>query len=454
MSEPDEDLWPPGWDATPESIEAQRKALTERRHQRDYLLSVAEEVVRLRARREAKRIVDAENITDEPISAPVFLEDLLEEEDEQEAWRMDGLWPSGGTVLLAAGAKSGKTTAVGNVIRCLVDGDRFLGVHATDPVMSGQTVGILDYEMPRAKVKAWLRDQGIKNRGSVVVWTERGRAGLFDPRDDTSRAKWVAALMAASVRVWLIDCLSPILSSLGIDENNNTEVGAVLDGINAIAAAAGVYEVMLIHHMGHGAERSRGASRLVGWPDVNWRLIRQRNESDPNAEPDPDAPRFFTAYGRDVDVREGRLVYESMTRHLTYVEGGRKQDEATANLRKVLIHVRDNPKESGRQIETRLQTLGVGRDQARKAIKTAVDKGYVTVETIGRNRTEHTITQTGRMQIAALSVNPPTDDEIASGVAGQPNVDCPTEGCGYYISASSWADGHRLCGLCRQEQQP
>lgn len=453
MSEPDDDLWPPGWDADAETIKAQTAKVTEQRHLREYISTVAAEVVRMRARLEAKRIVDGENVTDEPITVPVFLDDLLDEEDEQEAWRMEGVWPAGGTVLFAAGAKSGKTTTTGNVVRCLVDGDRFLGVHATDPVMSGQTVGVLDYEMPRAKVKAWLRDQDIKNRGSVVIWTERGRAGLFDPRDETSRAKWVVALMAASVKVWIIDCLSPILSALGIDENNNTEVGAVLDGINAIAAAAGVLEVLLIHHMGHGAERSRGASRLVGWPDVNWRLMRAKDSGDPNAEPDPDAPRFFAAYGRDVDVREGRLVYEPSTRHLTYVEGGRKQDEATANLRKALVEIRDHPKQSGRAIETRLQELGVGRDQARKALKTAVDKGYVAVESHGRNKTEHAVTQTGRMQIAALSVNPPSDEEINSGTAGQPNVDCPTEGCGYYLSASAWADGARLCGLCAQEQQ-
>jgi hypothetical protein len=450
VTDVDDDLWPPGWDATPESIKEQRKRVTEQRHLRDYLLSVAEETVRLRARREAKRIVEAENVTEEPIPAPTFLDDLIEEDDEQDAWRMEGLWPAGGTVLFAAGAKAGKTTSVGNVIRCLVDGDRFLGVHVTDPVMSGQTVGVLDYEMPRNKVKQWLRDQGIKNRQSVVVWTERGRAHLFDPRDESCRAKWVNALMAAAVRVWLIDCLSPILSALGIDENNNTEVGAVLDGINAIAAAAGVFEVLLIHHMGHGAERSRGASRLVGWPDVNWRLMRQRDERDPNAEPAPDAPRFFAAYGRDVDVREGRLVYEPSTRHLTYVEGGRKQDEATANLRKAMVEVRDHPGESGRQIETRLQALGVGRDPARAALKTAVDKGYILVESRGRNRTEHTITATGRMQIAATSLNPPSDSAITSGAAGRERQDCPN--CkDYYIEREAWDEGVRLCTLCLQE---
>lgn len=445
MSEDDEDLWPPGWDKSAESVEAQRKAVTDRRHQRDYIVEVSQEVVRLRARREAKRIVDAENVTDEPIGAPAFLDDLLDEDDEEELWRMEGVWPAGGTVLLAAGAKSGKTTATGNVVRCLVDGDRFLGVHATDTVQAGQTVAVLDYEMPRRKVKQWLRDQNIKNRESVVVWTERGRAGLFDPRDEFSRARWIAALRAVSVIVWIIDCLSPILSALGIDENNNTEVGAVLDGINTIAAAAEVQEVLLIHHMGHGAERSRGASRLVGWPDVNWRLMWPKDDKNPNAEPDPNGPRFFAAYGRDVDVREGRLVYDSATRHLTYMEGGRKSDTDTVNLGRLLVYIRDNPGLGVRGLQDGAKALLGGRDTVRKALKTATTKGYVSAADAGANALAHTITTLGRAQILGLSANPPADEALLSGEATAKNVDC---GCGYYITAAAFAGGARSCIEC------
>lgn len=434
------------------AVEQQRRAIADMAQSR-YVALLAEEVVRTRARREAKRIVDAEQADDEPVSEPVKLTDLLGEEDEHESWRIGGLWPSGGNVLLAAGAKSGKTTTTGNVVRSLVDGDRFLGVYDVDRIADGRTVGILDYEMPRRKVKEWLRDQQIQNRDQVMVWTERGLANKFDTRDESARTKWVARLRAADVSVWVIDCLSPILSALGIEENNNTEVGAVLDGINTIAVAAGVDEVLLIHHMGHGAERSRGASRLLGWPDVNWKLVRQRDEKDPTGEPDPNAPRFFSAYGRDVDVREGKLVFEPSSRHLTYVEGGRKQDDLTQNLGRALVAVRDSPRCSGRQVESRLRDLGIGRDPARKALADAVSKGYVMAVDAGGNKTEHSLTQTGRMQLLSMSASPPSDEAIASGEAGLDRVDCPAPDCGYYISGAAWADGARLCGLCAQEQQ-
>ncbi len=408
-----------------------------------YLPMLAEEVLRTRARREAKQMVDAEQADASPLTLPISLSDLLDEEDEQESWRMTGLWPSGARILLAAGAKSGKTTTTGNVVRCLVDGSRFLGVFDAVPVEPGRTVAVLDYEMPRSKVKAWLRDQQIRNTAAVVIWTERGRAGRFDTRDPTSRALWAAALRRANVSVWIIDCLSPILSALGIEENDNTGVGAVLDGINTIAAEAGVDDVLLIHHMGHSAERSRGASRLIGWPDVNWKLTRQRDDKDPSAEPDQNAPRYFSAYGRDVDVREGRLVYEPMTRHLTYMEGGRKQDEDTLALGKLLVFVRDNPELGTRDLQDGLSLRVGSRDAVRRVLKSAVEKGYVLARSAPRNGLAHSITPLGRAQILSLSVGAGADEAL---LAGQ-REDMPCE-CGYYIKAAAFEAGARSCIEC------
>lgn len=453
MSDLDEELFPPGWDETPESFEERRKLITEQRHKREFVSELAREVVRQRVREEAKRILAAERADDAPIPEPTTLPTFLCEDDECETWRMEGLWPANGNVLLVAGAKCGKTTVVGNVVRCLADGDRFLNAYAVEKLLPGETVAILDYEMPRRKVRQWLNEQGIENPDRVVVWTERGRATQFDVRVDAVRVKWVARLHAAGVKVWVIDCLSPILSALGIEENDNTGVGAVLDGINTVAVAAGVDEVLLVHHMGHGPERSRGASRLIGWPDVNWRLIRPKDDRNPNAEPDPEGPRYFAANGRDVDVREGRMVFNEANRHLLYVEGGRKRDELTTNIGKLLVVVRDEPDISGRQTEERLKGQAVGRDAARRALSAAVSKGYVTEVTMGGNKTGHTISSVGRMQIVGMADTSPSDDDILSGLAGAEKVPCATDGCDYGIHPSAHADGHRICGLCLEEQR-
>lgn len=377
-------------------------AVTDRR----YASELATELMRQRARREARRIIDAEEAAELPdIPEPTFLTDLLAEDDEEAEWRVESAWPKGANVLMCAGAKFGKTTTTGNVIRSLVDGDRLFQLYPVNPVTDGM-VALLDFEMPRTSVKRWLRDQGIQNQSLVTVWTMRGKAGLFDPRDPTVRARWVERLRESAVKVWIIDCLSPILGAFGINENDNTEVGRILDGIATAATEAGVDEVLLIHHMGHGAERSRGASRLIDWPDVSWRLILQRDEQNPT-EVKPDAPRFFAAYGRDVDIREGRLLYDPVTRHLTYVEGGRKNTEHTQAMGRVLVYVRDNPGLSGDSLIKKLTSQGLGRNDVRKAIGECETKGYVVVKEGQRRAKLHEITGMGIdaiRQLAGLDV--------------------------------------------------
>jgi hypothetical protein len=74
--------------------------------------------------------------------------------------------------------------------------------------------------------------------------------------------------------------------------------------------------------MGHSQERSRGDSRLRDWPDAEWRLMRK--------DENPASARYFTAFGRDVDVAEQRLEYDATTRRLTISGGSRKNEAANA----------------------------------------------------------------------------------------------------------------------------
>ena len=76
----------------------------------------------------------------------------------------------------------------------------------------------------------------------------------------------------------------------------------------------------MVQHMGHLNERARGDSRLQDWPDAIWRLVRETDE--------PDSARYFKAYGRDVDIPEGRLSFDAATRRLTYAAGSRSDGKA------------------------------------------------------------------------------------------------------------------------------
>jgi hypothetical protein len=437
-------------EAGAETVRANREAFLAERHEEKFASYYADEVVKLRARRAAKRKVDSEELADGDIAipAPTPLTTLLDEEDEDVQWRIEGVWPRGGHILLAAGAKSGKTTTIGNVVRSLADGDRLFRVYPVEPVTEG-TIAILDYEMPRRTVKRWLRDQGIRNQERLVIWTERGLAERFDLREADLQKMWAEQLRIAEARIWIIDCLSPVLSSLGIEENSNTEVGKFLGGLTATAEAGGVEEVLLVHHMGHGPERSRGASRLIGWADANWKIVRARDEKNPNAEPEADAPRFFAANGRDVEVREGRLLFDPATRHLTYVEGGRAKSESDQAMARLLVYVRDNPGQSSDAVVAKLQSQGVGRNDARKAVDSAKTKGYVLIaEGKGRARRLE-ITPMGRDNLRILSLVDEDGGDPADLMSSGVEVYCH---CGCYIEPPDTDAGYTECLPCRRQR--
>ena len=89
--------------------------------------------------------------------------------------------------------------------------------------------------------------------------------------------------------------------------------------------------------MGHFEERSRGASRLRDWPEVEWRYLRERDDDGHEVD---SGLRFLAAYGRDVDVQETRLDFDHVTRRLTLVGGSRTQ-HALAKWLPAVVKARD-----------------------------------------------------------------------------------------------------------------
>ena len=79
---------------------------------------------------------------------------------------------------------------------------------------------------------------------------------------------------------------------------------------------------------------------LRGWPDAEWRLLRE--EVKPGHQPPPDDPRFFSAGGRDVALHETQLAYDKETRRLSVAGGNRKQHAANKHLPTVLQVLKDN----------------------------------------------------------------------------------------------------------------
>lgn len=294
-----------------------------------------------------------------PLSLPSLtrLDTFLSEADDDAVYRIADLWPSGGNVVLAAQFKSGKSTAVGNVLRALADGGEFLGEFTTTPA---RRIVLLDNELDARQLRRWLRAHGITNADRIELVSLRGQLATFDIIDPATRAEWARHIGPADVIIF--DCLRPALDALGLDENR--DAGRFLVAFDALKAEAGIGEGLLVHHMGHNGERSRGDSRILDWPDATWRIVRETD--------DPSSARYFSAFGRDVDLAEGRLEFDPTNRHQTYAGGSRREARATGALDvlapAVLAFVADNPGCSGTKIENGLRGLP-GGVQAKRAAR-------------------------------------------------------------------------------------
>lgn len=273
----------------------------------------------LRINREAQRRLDEEQRPKLELPPLKSLTVLLAEPDEDTPWLIDKVMQADSRVMLAAQFKSGKTTTTCNLVRSLADGDPFLGAFTIN--QAPWRITIIDDELSERMLRGWLRDQNVKNTDAVAdVVSLHGRVGSFNILDEHTRALWVDRLTSVGCNFLILDCLRPILDALGLDENR--DAGKFLTAFDALLAEAGITNAVMVDHMGHSGERNRGDSRKLDWPDATWKLVRETDK--------PDSARYFSAYGRDVDLWEGRLGFDPVTRHLTYVAGSRTDSKVRA----------------------------------------------------------------------------------------------------------------------------
>lgn len=338
---------------------------------------------RLRIDREARRRLDAEERP--PLAAPPVrdLDVLLAEPDAETHYVVDQLAPANGRVMLSAQFKAGKTTLVCNLIRCLADNVPFLD--RFEIARPPKRIVVIDTELDDNMLRRWLRRQDITNTAAVVdVIGLRGRVASFDPTDEHSRNYWTNRLRNLGCDYLILDCLRPVLDALGLDENH--DAGRFLVPFDALLADAGISDALVVQHMGHAGERARGDSRLQDWPDAIWRIVRESDELD--------STHFFSAYGRDVDVREGQLQLVGDNDHLVYRDGSRKDlkrtnqadkrtanadyraDEALTCVIKLLVGQPDGVNQS--QIFDALEAHEpdkIGRRLAQKALNKGIEDG-------------------------------------------------------------------------------
>jgi hypothetical protein len=237
---------------------------------------------------------------------------FLTEDLDDEVWIIDGLLHKQGKALLSAQMKAGKSTMMLNLIKALTTGAPFLGRF---DVPKPQTVAFYDMELGRAMAQRWLRDvEGID--GSRLHYVSLlGKGNAVDMRSQSLRTATARRLRELGVDVLIVDPISPVLSPLGLSENDSESIRPLLDSFDMLATEAGLSAVIITAHTGHEAtSRARGSAAFGDWPTSLWNLQKAGEAQT--------APRTFAAYGRDVDVPRGGLAYHPQTRGYEY-DGGR-----------------------------------------------------------------------------------------------------------------------------------
>lgn len=289
----------------------------------------------------------------------VQLDDFLAVEDDPTRYRIEGLLPVGSSALLAALHKAGKSVLVGNVIKALADGGELLGRFRAHPAR----VTLIDDELDERMLRRRMRSHGVKNREAVRVIALHGNVASLNLLDANVRTEWAERLRGSDVVI--LDCLRPVLDALGLDENH--DAGRFLVALDETLSAAGVSECIVVTHMGHGGEHARGDSRLLDWAGAIWNITldAQRRAGQTST------PRYFKAYGRDVDVLEAQLHFDPATLALTLASESRAGVEQSTTLDAICALLRDADEPlSQREIETALST-----EYTRKGIRSAIARG-------------------------------------------------------------------------------
>ena len=247
----------------------------------------------------------------------------------------------GGRVILSAQRKAGKTTCTANLLRSLADGVPFLGCYQVTPLPDDATVFAIDTEMSRRMLRQWYGDQRISHPERIHVEPLRGAVASFNLLDAGRRARWAQAIRERQAAVLVLDCIGPVLAAAGLDENSSLDVGRFLAALEELLADGGIGEAVVVHHMGHAAERSRGASRLRDWPDAEWKLVYEIADGDDDAG--PLARRYFSAAGRDVAEPEQLLDYDAASRRLSIAGGTRRDEKKAAYLAAITAYIASHP---------------------------------------------------------------------------------------------------------------
>lgn len=281
-------------------------------------------VVRQRQRyRYAEDVVARQRLEEQwrPIDEQGSLDHQLSQVDTTPLYLVDGIFPANTICQLNAQFKCGKTTLVTNLVHCLAERGPFLGQFGIHPGFKGN-VAHWNLEVSQTTLLSWYRKQAMAPEALGRVFPLSVRGNLRLDFSNEMAVEWtIKWLQNNNIKVWIVDPLSKLFRE---DENNNLELNRWWLKLEHIMAEARVKLVLLVHHTGHSNQRARGASAMMGNPDVLLNYTHAGNLGDVP----PSTVRFLEAFGRDVDLAATEIDYRADTNTLFCTGSGRTRSAA------------------------------------------------------------------------------------------------------------------------------
>lgn len=354
----------------PEHIDPATGEIIDPNHERFSLL-LAHEIESQKVRKTARQLLlDEDNLA--KFKLPEIHPNLtieLQQPDEEAKYLINELFPTGGNITLTAEYKSGKTTLINNIVKALADDQPFLGRYGIND--HDRNIVIFNYEVEPRQYRQWMREVGIKNTDRVKLVHLRGLR--MPMTSDYVQDKVIDILKDFDAQTWIVDPLARAFVGSG-DENSNSDVGLFLDTLDVIKYEANVENLIVAAHTGraleHGIERARGASRFDDWADVRWILTKN-----------DEGQRFLKAHGRDVDMEQHLLTYDSDSRALGVDKAITKTDATIEGIMTQIVKLTTaNP---GILTKDLKEKLTGGTDYKEKAYKYCVQQGKIIAKQVG-----------------------------------------------------------------------
>ncbi len=219
------------------------------------------------------------------------LKDVLEKPDEETPYVVEGLLPAGGTSIVAAKPKVGKTTLLRQLSLSVSIGHLFLNRRTSQgPVIYFSVEEKID------EIKGHFKAMGATGNEPIYIFASRA------PRDTIEQLGPIIAEIKPSLII--LDTLFKIVRMK--DANDYASISEALEPIQDLARKSGAH-IMCVHHAGkadrEGADGILGSTAILGAFDTAIIMSRSNKRR---------TIKTIQRYGKDLD--ESVLFFDEETR--------------------------------------------------------------------------------------------------------------------------------------------